>query len=132
MTAIGSVDSRRLSYAMLRSATNGAENYLPIPSSAAVEAPLGKILKDLHDKHPGELDALGHPQTASHVDYCRAHARIMDEILQLPEDQQAPVARYLMALDSNSHATATGSNGGSGGSSSPTMSPLPLHLRSDK
>lgn len=132
MSVIGPGESRKLGYAMLRAATNGAQNNLPIPSAAAVQAPLGSIWLDMHDKHPGELDALEHPQNANHTDYCNAHARIMASVLKLPQDAQASVARYLMAMDSRTNATATGSNSGSHNSSSAAMPSVSLHPHPDK
>src|SRR6185437_11340841 len=55
--AIGTDLSRRLSYALLRAAINGAENNLPLPGTLAVSTPLKTLSLTMLAKYPQETEA---------------------------------------------------------------------------
>ena len=125
---LGSELARKLSYALLRAAANGAENNLPIPSAEAVSAPLKGLSLIMLAKYPQETEAQEHPQSGNHTAYCRYYAHLVDEIMLLPSNTRRDVTRFLM--DSSPSESESGSS--SGDSTSSPMPSLPLHPHPDK
>ena len=123
MGALGADSKRKLSYALLRAATNGARNDLPTPSAQDVAAPIGKLWSRMHEKYPQEAAALAHPQPDNHAAYCQYFADLTTEITLLPADTGMPIMRFLMASDTE----GSRSNGGSGSTAPPAAWMLKAH-----
>lgn len=88
-------DLRRLDFVLMRAATNGANNYLTVPSEDEVTPAFHKALLELQHNHPEDLITMKTPHAASHAAICRAHAHFFSAVAKLPPDDQGLVARFL-------------------------------------